>query len=142
MPFFSGPYNYAMVTGPGAGATITSINGQGNRNGAQGNIVPGAFYKVVVKVYVDGTTAAIDDDNFSCHGLGGVGVSGANSPVLACPANGQLQTYEFVAQAPNPVGGGVLWTVSAIAAGTGTAVYHAYIMADQMDPLSDDIVEG
>ena len=141
MPIASGPYNYGIATAPAGGAVLTSISWTGNKNGVQGNLIPGQFYKVVCRIFVDGTTTGADDDNMQFHGLGGPGVSGANSPQAVCPANGQVQEYQFIVQAPIAGGSGVFATISIVAAGGAAAVYHGYMMFSAIDLQSDDVTE-
>lgn len=100
----------ASVTGPGAGATITSI------------ALPAGIYTVNWLVGLRGTTAAVDGDNFQL-------VIGATvlAQSISLSASGTEQQQQPI-QVEVAVGGQTL-SIQAIAAATATAVYRAQLVA-------------
>jgi hypothetical protein len=102
--------NRGAVTGPTGVQTITTLAG----------LTPNTLYMFTVSMYTDGTTAALDDDNYHI-------VLGANlitiTPVV--PSNGSVSTVSLILNSSTATS----ITIGTAAAGTSTAVYHAEVIA-------------
>lgn len=113
---------HGVATGPAGNATITSI--------AAGNLVTGQRYQVDAYVYFNGTTASpADDDNVK---LVANGLSRAIITIDGTPAS--IGRVVKVTAFTPPHDGVNAVAIQAIAAATGTAIYHATIIAI---PLGD-----
>jgi hypothetical protein len=104
-------------TGPAANAIITSI--------AAASLVAGQAYRVDVYYYLNGTTASpADDDNtrITYNGSNQAAIPWDGTPTSGGPPN----LFTFTG---GPADGTHAIIVSAIAAATATAIYHATIVA-------------